>query len=68
VPLRVPSFDAWWSRTTALAGPLAKMLAVQPPDTIEAIRHRAREAVRSYETADGLDLPGISLLASGRRP
>ncbi|MFL5838542.1 MAG: class I SAM-dependent methyltransferase [Solirubrobacteraceae bacterium] len=68
VPLRVPSFDAWWSRTTALAGPLAKMLAVQPPETIEAIRHRAREAVRSYETADGLELPGISLLASGRRP
>ena len=68
VPLRVPSVDAWWSRTTALAGPLAKMLAVQPPETIEAIRHRAREAVRSYETADGLELPGISLLASGRRP
>ncbi|MFL5887716.1 MAG: class I SAM-dependent methyltransferase [Solirubrobacteraceae bacterium] len=68
VPLRVPSFDAWWSRTTALAGPLAKMLAVQPPETIEAIRHRAREAVRSYETADGLELPGISMLASGRRP
>jgi SAM-dependent methyltransferase len=68
VPLRVPSFDAWWSRTTALAGPLAKMLAVQPPETIEAIRDRAREAVRSYETADGLELPGTSLLASGRRP
>jgi hypothetical protein len=68
VPLRVPSFDALWSRTTALAGPLAKMLAVQPQETIEAIRHRAREAVRSYETADGLELPGISLLASGRRP
>lgn len=68
VPLRVPSFDEWWSRTTALAGPLAKMLAVQPPETIEAIRDRAREAVRSYETADGLELPGISLLASGGRP
>jgi enediyne biosynthesis protein CalE5 len=68
VPLRVPSFDEWWSTTTALAGPLAKMLAVQPPETIEAIRDRAREAVRSYETADGLELPGISLLASGRRP
>ena len=67
VPLRVPSFDAWWSRTTALAGPLSKMLAVQPPETIEAIRDRAREAVKSYETADGLELPGISLLASGRR-
>jgi SAM-dependent methyltransferase len=66
VPLRVPSFDAWWSRTTALAGPLAKMLAVQPPEATEAIRERAREAVRSYETADGIELPGVSLLASGR--
>ena len=67
VPLRVPSFDAWWSRTTALAGPLAKMLAVQPPEAIDAIRERARAAAMSYATADGLELPGLSLLASGRR-
>jgi SAM-dependent methyltransferase len=67
VPLRADSFDAWWSRTTALAGPLSKMLAVQPPEAKEAMRARAREAVRSYETAEGLELPGISLLASGRR-
>jgi SAM-dependent methyltransferase len=67
VPLRADSFDAWWSRTTALAGPLSKMLAVQPPKAKEAMRARAREAVRSYETAEGLELPGISLLASGRR-
>jgi len=67
VPLRAPSFDEWWSRTTALAGPLSKMLSVQPPETIEAIRERAREAISPYATADGIELPGVSLLASGRR-
>ena len=66
VPLHADSFDAWWSRTTALAGPLSKMLAVQPPDTLDAIRARAREAARAYETDDGVHFPGVSLLASGR--
>jgi ubiquinone/menaquinone biosynthesis C-methylase UbiE len=66
VPLHADSFDAWWSRTTALAGPLSKMLAVQPPDTLEAIRARAQEAARAYEADDGLHFPGVSLLASGR--
>ena len=66
VPLHADSFDVWWSRTTALAGPLSKMLAVQPPDTLDAIRARAREAARAYETEDGLHFPGVSLLASGR--
>ena len=66
VPLHADSFDVWWSRTTALAGPLSKMLAVQPPDTLDAIRARAREAARAYETEDGLHFPGVSLMASGR--
>jgi SAM-dependent methyltransferase len=66
VPLHADSFDVWWSRTTALAGPLSKMLAVQPPDTLDAIRARAREAARAYETEDGLHFPGVSLVASGR--
>src|SRR5215216_894752 len=66
VPLHADSFDAWWSRTTALAGPLSKMLAVQPPEALEAIRARAQESARVYETDDGLHFPGVSLLASGR--
>ena len=66
MPLHADSFDVWWSRTTALAGPLSKMLAVQPPDTLDAIRARAREAARAYETEDGLHFPGVSLMASGR--
>lgn len=66
-PLRDVSFDAWWARTPALAGPLATRLATLPEDAVRAIQARVREAVRPYETATGLEFPGVSLLAAGRR-
>src|SRR4051812_5055171 len=46
VPLRAPSFDAWWSTVTALAGPLAKMLANLPGGTVDGIRAEAARALR----------------------
>jgi SAM-dependent methyltransferase len=67
VPLRASSFDEWWSRTTALAGPLARMLASLSAEVGEAIRGRAREAVRPYETSAGLAFPGVTLVATGER-
>jgi enediyne biosynthesis protein CalE5 len=67
VPLRAGSFEEWWARTSALAGPLAKLLASLPADAAQALRARAREAVAPYETPDGLELLGVSLLATGRR-
>lgn len=67
VPMRVASFEEWWTRTSALAGPLAKMLASLPEEAAGAIREHAREATRAYETPTGLELPGISLVAAGRR-
>jgi ubiquinone/menaquinone biosynthesis C-methylase UbiE len=67
VPMRVASFDAWWARTCALAGPLAKLLAALPAEDAEALRARAREAVRPYETTDGLEFPGVTLIATARR-
>jgi enediyne biosynthesis protein CalE5 len=67
VPLRAGSFDEWWERTCALAGPLAKMLASLSDEATEAIRARARDATRAYETPTGLELPGLTLLASGGR-
>jgi SAM-dependent methyltransferase len=66
VPLRTASFDEWWTRTCALAGPIAKLLASLPDDATEALRSRVREATRAYETAAGLELPGLTLLASAR--
>jgi SAM-dependent methyltransferase len=66
-PWRGASFEVWWLVTTALAGPLAKVLEVQPPEAVEAIRAHAREALSAYETADGMDIPGVSLVGTVRR-
>jgi SAM-dependent methyltransferase len=68
MPLHAGSFDEWWARTVALAGPLANVLASLPSAAAGALRSRAREAVRPYETEDGLDLPGVTLIAQGCRP
>jgi SAM-dependent methyltransferase len=67
VPLRAPSFDEWWQRTTALAGPLAKVLAALPPQAVDAIRARLRETVAPYATPAGLELPGVTLVARAQR-
>jgi ubiquinone/menaquinone biosynthesis C-methylase UbiE len=67
VPLRDDSFDDWWQRTTALAGPLSMILASQTEAFNAALRTRAREAVRPYQTGRALEFPGVALLASGRR-
>jgi hypothetical protein len=49
--------------TIALAGPLARRLAAMPEGAARAMRRRASEAVRDYETPDGLELPGVCLVA-----
>ena len=67
VPLRAATFDEWMMRTTALAGPLAKRLESLPADAALALRARLEEAVRPYETPAGLEFPGVTLIASGRR-
>jgi len=68
VPLRAGSFDEWWARTIALAGPLAGVLAAMGADDRAAIRDRARAAVTPYTTSAGLVVPGVSLLATAVRP
>jgi SAM-dependent methyltransferase len=62
------SFDEWWSRTRALAGPLTGILASLPADGANALRSRLEDAVGPYRTPTGLEFPGVSLVASGRRP
>jgi SAM-dependent methyltransferase len=66
VPARAGSFEEWWARTVALAGPLARVVGSLPAPAAEALRARARASARAYETADGLELPGVTLLASAR--
>jgi SAM-dependent methyltransferase len=67
VPLLAASFSDWWTKTSALAGPLAAMLAALPPQVTQALKIRARQLAAPYETPDGLAFPGVALIASGRR-
>ena len=67
VPMRVDSFEEWWTRTRSLAGPLSTMLASLPDAATESIRARLQTAVGAYQTPSGLEFPGVSLLASGNR-
>jgi SAM-dependent methyltransferase len=67
VPLRVASFDEWWAHMTTLAGPLAAMLATLPPEPVDGVRKRLRDALVEYRATDGYELPGVALLAYGRR-
>jgi ubiquinone/menaquinone biosynthesis C-methylase UbiE len=67
VPLHAIDFDHWWTRTRALAGPLSMVVASLPHDVHAQLLDRLRDAVAPYETSDGLDLPGLSLLTVARR-
>jgi hypothetical protein len=61
------SVDEWWERTAALAGPLARRLAALSDADAGALRARAAEAIDRYATPSGLEIPGVSLVASARR-
>jgi SAM-dependent methyltransferase len=63
-PYRAPSAEEWWTRTVDLAGPLAKRLAMLPEPAAQALRARAYAAVGPYETVEGLEIPGLSLVAA----
>jgi ubiquinone/menaquinone biosynthesis C-methylase UbiE len=66
VPMEAASFEEWWQRTCALAGPVSKLVASLPPEVLEAVRDQARTATEPYVSASGLEFPGLQLLASGR--
>lgn len=68
-PLRAGSPEEWWATTCALAGPLTRLLALLTDDERRALWQRARDASGPYATPDGgLELPGLALLATARRP
>ena len=61
------SFEDWWQTTSALAGPLVKLFEAQPHEAVEEMRSHAREALAAYATADGLKIPGVTLVGAMRR-
>ena len=67
VPLGEATFDAWWERTSALAGPLVNLLKALPEDDARVLRARVRDLVAPYTTVDGLQFPGVALVAGARR-
>ena len=44
------------------------MLESLHEDAARELRGRAREAAKPYETPAGLEFPGVTLVASRRRP
>jgi SAM-dependent methyltransferase len=66
-PYRAATVHEWWSRTAALAGPLARRLAALEPKQADELRDRAIEAASPYLGSEGLEFPGVSLLATARR-
>jgi enediyne biosynthesis protein CalE5 len=66
VPYRGKSAEEWWTRTVALAGPLANMLAALPEPAAAELRERAISRISAYQNGAGLNIPGVSLVASAR--
>jgi SAM-dependent methyltransferase len=65
-PYLAVSAEEWWGRT-ALAGPLAQRLAALPEPAAKALFARAADALGPYETAAGLEIPGLALVAAAQR-
>jgi ubiquinone/menaquinone biosynthesis C-methylase UbiE len=63
-PYQAASVEEWWARTSALAGPLARKLAALPDPVADALHARAAQAIHRYQTATGLEIPGVCLIGA----
>ena len=66
MPLIAASFDEWWSRISALAGPLSGILGGMPDEARTALRGRLEEAALPYRT-DGRRAALPRRVAAGNR-
>jgi SAM-dependent methyltransferase len=61
------SFEEYWNRTSALAGPLSKILAGLPPEGIERLKAKVHDSLAPFDGPNGLKIPGVALVAAGIR-
>lgn len=67
-PMAATDTDSWWGTVTELAGPVAQVLAGMAVEDQVAIRAAAEAGLEPYRVAGGgFELPGVSLVACGRR-
>jgi hypothetical protein len=66
--LGAPSFDAWWTRNLTVASPVVGILEGLDDATRARLKETVRAAVAPYKTNGSLELPGLALVLSGRRP
>jgi enediyne biosynthesis protein CalE5 len=66
-PARARSFEQWLAHTLALAGPLARHVGALPEGARQALTERLRAAVAQFTTPDGVEIPGLTLLAAAER-
>ncbi len=68
VPTHDASFDDYWHLRIDLAGPLKQRLAALPAHDLDAVREMVRARLTRYQSPDGLRIPGLAYVGSGRRP
>jgi ubiquinone/menaquinone biosynthesis C-methylase UbiE len=66
-PMKISSVDEWWTLVPSLAGPVAQILASLPVELSGAIRADAAAAFSRFARSSGYELPGVSIVGSGRR-
>jgi ubiquinone/menaquinone biosynthesis C-methylase UbiE len=65
--MHAASIEEWWALVPSLAGPVAQMLASLPPELSSAIQADAAAVVSGFARGSGYELPGVSIVGSGRR-
>ena len=68
VPTHDASFEDYWTLRTDLAGPLKRLLDGLSAQDRAAVQQTVRERLSRYETASGLEIPGLAFLGCARRP
>ncbi|MBV9935448.1 MAG: methyltransferase domain-containing protein [Actinobacteria bacterium] len=68
VTMRSKDIDTHLQHVSSLAGPLADAFRVATPDRLATFHRSATELAAPYCTDDGVSLPGLALLVTGRRP